>query len=93
VSWRDPQGIAAGYDGAQGALTKGVRGAVMNLVQSFSANADGVGRRQPLAERSASCGYVEAMGASNAPWRGAGEERLNGEEFFMPLSGSKLKFG
>ena len=27
---------------------------------------------------------VEAVGASNAPWSGAGEERLNGEEFFMP---------
>jgi hypothetical protein len=33
------------------------------------------------------------MGASNAPWNGAGEERLYGEEFFMPLSGLKLKFG
>jgi hypothetical protein len=33
------------------------------------------------------------MGASNAPWSvGAGEERLNGEEFFMPLSGSRLIF-
>ena len=24
---------------------------------------------------------------------GAGEERLNGEEFFMPLSGLRLNFG
>jgi hypothetical protein len=37
--------------------------------------------------------FVEAVGALDAPWSGAGEERLNGEEFFMPLSGSKLKFG
>jgi hypothetical protein len=36
---------------------------------------------------------VEAICAADAPWSGAGEERLNGEEFFMPLSGSRLKFG
>jgi hypothetical protein len=36
---------------------------------------------------------AEAIGASIAPWWGAGEERLNGEEFFMPLSGLRLNFG